>query len=150
MILETGSARDPHQFAVLLGLGVTAIYPYLAFQSINQQVETGALEGDPIELRKNYRRGIRKGLLKILSKMGICTMSSYRGSQLFEAVGLAGEVIDLCCPKVKSKIGGAGFAELEADSASMTGPGTSKPGRCATASTATCTAAKGTPTIPAS
>ena len=115
ILIETGSARDPHQFAVLLGLGATAIYPYLAFQSINQQQESGALQGDPIELRKNYRRGIRKGLLKILSKMGICTMASYRGSQLFEAVGLAPEVMKLCCPKVSSKIRGAGFAELEAE-----------------------------------
>ena len=115
IVIETGSARDPHQYAVLLGLGATAIYPYLAFQSINQQQECGALEGDPIELRKNYRRGIRKGLLKILSKMGICTMASYRGSQLFEAVGLAREVVELCCPKVASKIGGAGFAELQND-----------------------------------
>ncbi|MDX1381675.1 MAG: glutamate synthase central domain-containing protein, partial [Xanthomonadales bacterium] len=115
ILIETGSARDPHQFAVLLGLGATAIYPYLAFQSINQQQESGALQGDPIELRKNYRRGIRKGLLKILSKMGICTMASYRGSQLFEAVGLAPEVVKLCCPKVASKVKGAGFAELEAD-----------------------------------
>ncbi|NNJ65797.1 MAG: glutamate synthase large subunit, partial [Xanthomonadales bacterium] len=115
IIIETGSARDPHQYAVLLGLGATAIYPYLAFQSINQQQESGALEGEPIQLRKNYRRGIRKGLLKILSKMGICTMASYRGSQLFEAVGLAPEVVSLCCPKVASKIAGAGFAELEQD-----------------------------------
>jgi glutamate synthase (NADPH/NADH) large chain len=115
IVIETGSARDPHQFAVLLGLGATAIYPYLAFQSINQQQQVGALEGDPIQLRKNYRRGIRKGLLKILSKMGICTMASYRGSQLFEAVGLATEVVDLCCPKVASKIGGAGFEELQTD-----------------------------------
>jgi glutamate synthase (NADPH/NADH) large chain len=115
IIIETGSARDPHQYAVLLGLGATAIYPYLAFQTINQQIEAGGLEGDPILLRKNYRRGIRKGLLKVLSKMGICTMASYRGSQLFEAVGLAPEVVRLCCPKVASKIGGAGFAELEED-----------------------------------
>jgi glutamate synthase (NADPH/NADH) large chain len=115
IIIETGSARDPHQYAVLIGLGATAIYPYLAFQSINQQQISGALEGDPIQLRKNYRRGIRKGLLKILSKMGICTMASYRGSQLFEAVGLAPEVIRLCCPKVTSKVHGAGFAELEQD-----------------------------------
>jgi glutamate synthase (NADPH/NADH) large chain len=115
IIIETGSARDPHQYAVLLGLGATAIYPYLAFQSINQQQKIGALDGEPIELRKNYRRGIRKGLLKVLSKMGICTMASYRGSQLYEAVGLASEVVELCCPKVASKIGGAGFAEIEAD-----------------------------------
>jgi glutamate synthase (NADPH/NADH) large chain len=115
ILIETGSARDAHQFAVLLGMGATAIYPYLAFQSINQQQESGALQGDPIELRKNYRRAIRKGLLKILSKMGICTMASYRGSQLFEAVGLAPEVVNLCCPKVASKIKGAGFKELESD-----------------------------------
>ncbi|MBT8051714.1 MAG: glutamate synthase large subunit [Xanthomonadales bacterium] len=115
IVIETGSARDPHQYAVLLGLGATAIYPYLAFQSINQQIQSGALEGEPIALRKNYRRGIRKGLLKILSKMGICTMASYRGSQLFEAVGLAPEVMELCCPKVASKIRGAGFAELQED-----------------------------------
>jgi glutamate synthase (NADPH/NADH) large chain len=121
IIIETGSARDPHQYAVLLGLGATAIYPYLAFQSINQQQETGALEGDPIQLRKNYRRGIRKGLLKILSKMGICTMASYRGSQLFEAVGLAPGVVELCCPKVASKVGGAGFAELETDLSKLAG-----------------------------
>jgi glutamate synthase (NADPH/NADH) large chain len=121
IIIETGSARDPHQYAVLLGLGATAIYPYLAFQSINQQQETGALDGDPIQLRKNYRRGIRKGLLKILSKMGICTMASYRGSQLFEAVGLASEVVELCCPKVASKIEGAGFAELETDVRAVAG-----------------------------
>ena len=123
IIIETGSARDPHQYAVLLGLGATAIYPYLAFQSINQQQDSGALDGEPIELRKNYRRGIRKGLLKILSKMGICTMASYRGSQLFEAVGLAPEVVELCCPKVASKIGGAGFAELEADTSECRWPG---------------------------
>ncbi len=115
LVVETGSVRDPHQYAVLLGLGATAIYPYLAFQSINQQIESGALHGDPIELRKNYRRGIRKGLLKILSKMGICTMASYRGSQLFEAIGISREVTSLCCPKVKSMIAGAGFAELEED-----------------------------------
>ena len=115
IVIETGSARDPHQYAVLLGLGATAIYPYLAFQSINQQQESGALEGEAIQLRKNYRQGIHKGLLKILSKMGICTMASYRGSQLFEAVGLAPEIMQLCCPKVASKIGGAGFAELQAD-----------------------------------
>ena len=115
IVIETGTARDPHQYAVLLGLGATAIYPYLAFQSINQQQESGALEGEAIQLRKNYRRGIRKGLLKILSKMGICTMASYRGSQLFEAVGLAPEVTELCCPKVATKIRGAGFAELQAD-----------------------------------
>ena len=115
IVIETGSARDPHQFAVLLGMGATAIYPYLAFQSINQQLDNGALSGEAIELRKNYRRGIRKGLLKILSKMGICTLASYRGSQLFEAVGLSPEVTDLCCPKVTTKIGGAGFAELQED-----------------------------------
>ncbi len=113
ILIETGSARDPHQFAVLLGLGATVIYPYLAFQVINQEQANGAIDGDVIDLRKSYRRGIRKGLLKILSKMGICTVASYRGSQLFEAVGLDREVVQLCCPKVPSKIRGAGFAHIQ-------------------------------------
>jgi len=115
ILIETASARDPHQFAVLIGLGATAIYPYLAFQVINQECENGAIEGDLINLRKCYRRGIRKGLLKILSKMGICAVSSYRGSQLFEAVGLAPEIMQLCCPKVASRIRGAGFREIQQD-----------------------------------
>ena len=115
IIVETGTTRDSHQFAVLLGLGATAVYPYLAFQIINDLHTRGALKNDMLQHRKYYRRGVRKGLLKVLSKMGISCVSSYRGAQLFEAVGLGREITDLCCPGAAGNIGGAGFAEIEAD-----------------------------------
>jgi glutamate synthase (NADPH/NADH) large chain len=115
IVVETGTTRDSHQFAVLLGVGATAIYPYLAFQVINDLHKRGALRSDLLHHRKFYRRGVRKGLLKILSKMGISCVSSYRGAQLFETVGLAGQVTELCFPGASGQVGGAGFAELEAD-----------------------------------
>ncbi|MDJ0656662.1 MAG: glutamate synthase large subunit [Xanthomonadales bacterium] len=115
IILETATARDPHHFAVLMGLGTTAVYPYLAYQMLNELHKEGRLEGDLLQLRKQYRRGIRKGMLKILSKMGISTIASYRGAQLFEAVGISREITDLCCPGAPSRIGGSDFADLKAD-----------------------------------
>ena len=115
IIVETGAARDSHQIAALLGFGATAVYPYLSFNIISNLLQTGELLGDEISVHSNYRRGINKGLMKILSKMGISTMASYRGAQLFEAVGLATEVVDLCFVGVASRIGGAGFADLEGE-----------------------------------
>ncbi len=115
LIIETASARDSHQVACLLGFGATAVYPYLAYSILEDQLRTGELLGDPTAAYKNYRKGINKGLLKIMSKMGISAVNSYRGAQLFEAVGLAKEVVDACFTGVASRIGGAGFAELEKD-----------------------------------
>ena len=115
IIVETGTARDSHHFAVLFGVGATAVYPYLAFQVINDLHARGALKGDLLKHRKHYRRGIRKGLLKILSKMGISCVTSYRGAQLFETVGLGYEITDICCPGAAGNIDGAGFREIEAD-----------------------------------
>ena len=103
-MVETGFARDPHQFAVLLGFGATAIYPYLAYDVINDLIAKGELLGDPIHAQANFRKGIEKGLLKVLSKMGISTVASYRGGQLFEAVGLSSEVVDQCFLGVPSRI----------------------------------------------
>jgi glutamate synthase (NADPH) large chain len=113
IIVETATPRDPHQFACLIGFGATAIYPWLAYQSLFELGREGHIEGDRQEIGRSYRRGIRKGLLKILSKMGISTVAGYRGAQLFEIVGLAPEVVELCFPGTPSRIGGAGFAELE-------------------------------------
>ena len=113
VIVETAAPRDPHQFACLIGFGATAIYPWLAYQSLFELGREGHIEGDRQEIGRSYRRGIRKGLLKILSKMGISTIAGYRGAQLFEIVGLAPDVVDLCFPGTPSRIGGAGFAELE-------------------------------------
>ncbi len=121
IVVETGSARDSHHFAVLFGLGATAVYPYLAFQVINDLHARGALKGDLLQHRKNYRRGARKGLLKILSKMGISCVTSYRGAQLFEVIGLGKEITDLCCPGAAGNIGGAGFREIEADQKVLAG-----------------------------
>ncbi|MBE1160261.1 glutamate synthase large subunit [Dyella acidiphila] len=113
IVVETATPRDPHQFACLIGYGATAIYPWLAYQSLFELGREGHIEGDRQEIGRSYRRGIRKGLLKILSKMGISTVAGYRGAQLFEIVGLAPDVVGLCFPGTPSRIGGAGFAELE-------------------------------------
>ncbi|MCP5162785.1 MAG: glutamate synthase large subunit [Hahellaceae bacterium] len=115
IIVETGFARDPHHFAVLFGFGATAVYPYLAYQVLNDLIATGEMLIDPIEAKNNYRKGIGKGLLKILSKMGISTIASYRGAQLFEAIGLSDEVVELCFKGVASRIKGAGFYDLQKD-----------------------------------
>ncbi|WP_372965457.1 glutamate synthase large subunit [Marinobacter sp.] len=115
IIVETGWVRDPHQFAVLFGFGATAVYPYLAYQVMNDLIRTGELLMDPIEAKNNYRKGINKGLLKILSKMGISTIASYRGAQLFEAIGLADNVVDLCFKGVPNRIQGADFTDFQQD-----------------------------------
>lgn len=116
IIVETGTARDPHHFAVLIGVGATAIYPYLALQIINKMHTDSLLEYDLISARHNYFKGINKGLLKIISKMGISTIASYRGAQLFEAVGLNSQVINVCFPGMASRIQGATFNDLKTDS----------------------------------
>ncbi len=115
IIVETASVRDPHHFAVLLGFGATAIYPYLAYESLAQMVDDGAVQLSSHEMNINYRNGINKGLYKILSKMGIATIASYRCSMLFEAVGIGDEIINTCFKGVYSRIGGAGFQEIEND-----------------------------------
>ena len=115
IIVETASVRDSHQFAVLLGMGATAVYPYLAYETISQLVKESVLTLSYNEAIYNYRKGIDKGLLKILSKMGIATIASYRCSQLFEAVGLAKEVVDFCFSDVVSRIEGATFENFHAE-----------------------------------
>ncbi|MFT7186099.1 MAG: glutamate synthase (NADPH/NADH) large chain [Pseudohongiellaceae bacterium] len=115
IIVETGFARDPHHFAVLFGFGATAVYPYLSYQVMTDLISSGEMLMDPIEAKNNYRRGIGKGLLKILSKMGISTIASYRGSQLFEAVGLSSSIVDLCFKGVSSRIEGASFLDFQSD-----------------------------------
>ncbi|MEJ5864640.1 glutamate synthase large subunit [Pseudomonas farsensis] len=115
ILVETATARDPHHFAVLLGFGASAVYPYLAYEVLADLIRTGEVLGDLDEVFKYYRKGISKGLLKILSKMGISTITSYRGAQLFEAIGLAEEVVGLSFKGVASRIKGARFVDLEND-----------------------------------
>lgn len=115
ILVETATARDPHHFAVLLGFGATAIYPFLAYEVLADLIRTGEVLGDLDEVFKYYRKGISKGLLKILSKMGISTVASYRGAQLFEAVGLDDEVVNLSFRGVSSRLKGARFVDIEAE-----------------------------------
>ncbi|MDV5863028.1 glutamate synthase large subunit [Pseudomonas mendocina] len=115
ILVETATARDPHHYAVLLGFGASAVYPFLAYEVLGDLIRTGEVLGDLYEVFKHYRKGISKGLLKILSKMGISTVASYRGAQLFEAVGLADEVTELCFRGVASRIQGARFVDIESE-----------------------------------
>ncbi|MBU1420108.1 MAG: glutamate synthase large subunit [Proteobacteria bacterium] len=113
IIVESASVKDSHHFAVLLGMGATAVYPYLIYESLAQLVDDGTLQVNLRQAISNYRKGIDKGLLKILSKMGISTIASYRCSQLFEVVGLAKEITELCFNGVVSRIEGAGFEDFQ-------------------------------------
>jgi glutamate synthase (NADPH/NADH) large chain len=115
LVASTGYARDPHQIATLIGCGASLVYPYLSYHVLCDLIAGGELLVDVDTAFKLYRRGINKGLLKILSKMGISTIASYRGALLFEAVGLSDEVIDLCFPGLTSRIQGATFSDLQSD-----------------------------------
>jgi len=119
IIVETASVRDSHQYAVLLGLGATAIYPYLAFETIEQLVEQGQIKLSARDAIVNYREGINKGLLKILSKMGISTIASYRCAGLFEVIGLNDNIMKLCFSDLPSRIQGADFSDIEQDNINL-------------------------------
>jgi len=116
LVVETATARNPHEIAVLLGYGATAVYPYLAYEIVTDMLRNDTIhEVDSGDSLRAYRRGLNKGLYKIMSKMGISTAASYRGAQLFEAVGLHGEVVDLCFTGTVCRVGGSDFEELDRD-----------------------------------
>ncbi len=116
IILESGEPREVHHFALLLGYGASGINPYLAFETIDDMCSNGMLSGISFEkATDNYIDACTHGIAKVLSKMGISTVASYRGGQLFEAVGLSKEVVDTCFIGVPSRIEGATFADLEND-----------------------------------
>lgn len=115
IVVETALARDPHHFCVLLGFGATAIYPYLTYAIIDDLAAKNKKSPDKTKLYANYEAAINKGILKIMSKMGIATVASYRGSQLFEALGIAEDVTSLCFGDVVTRIKGATFEDFEAD-----------------------------------
>ncbi|MGQ1890714.1 glutamate synthase large subunit [Thermophagus sp. OGC60D27] len=112
LILETGEAREVMHFALLLGYGASVINPYVCFATINDLVEQGKIKETYGEAREKYIKAVNKGLLKVLSKMGISTLRSYHGAQIFEAIGISQEVIDKCFTGTASKIGGIGFDEI--------------------------------------
>ena len=114
IIVETGVARDSHHFACLIGYGATAVYPYLVYQSLHDIAQRGNIDKQR-QLGRSYRRGIRKGLFKVMSKMGISSISSYRGAQLFEIVGLHDDVVGRCFTGTTSRIQGSNFSDLLED-----------------------------------
>ena len=116
LVVETGTARDPHHFAVLIGYGATAVYPYLAYECLRDLLRSGEIRDIQIStLESNYRKGINKGLYKVTSKMGISTIASYRGAQLFESVGLDQRVVDLCFTGTTNRVQGIRFSDLQND-----------------------------------
>ncbi|MCK9518102.1 MAG: glutamate synthase large subunit [Dehalococcoidia bacterium] len=113
LIVETGEAREVHHFALLIGYGAGAVNPYLAIDSIRAQANAGELGGLTAEDGvAHYLKAVKKGVVKVMSKMGISTVQSYRGAQIFEAIGLAEPFIDRYFTKTASRIGGVGIEEI--------------------------------------
>ncbi len=114
LIVETGDAREVHHFALLIGYGAGAINPYLAIDSIAEMFAAGEIEGNETadEAIEHYLKAIKKGVVKVMSKMGISTIQSYRGAQIFEAIGLAEPFIDHYFSRTASRIGGIGIDEV--------------------------------------
>lgn len=115
IVAETGDARDVHQFACLIGYGANAVQPYLALASVRALFEDGRnrnKELDGAHAQENFLRAADKGLLKIMSKMGIATLDAYHGAQLFEALGIGDTVIERYLPGTPSPIGGIGLSEI--------------------------------------
>ena len=116
IVVESGEARETHHFAVLLGYGASAINPYLALDTAREAVQRGQVRKKSlteVDVVKNYIKAAEKGILKIMSKMGIASVDAYTGAQIFEAIGLSQAVIDQCFTGTPSRIGGVGFAEIE-------------------------------------
>ena len=109
IIVESAEPRETHHLALLLGYGADLINPYLAYDAVEQLVQDGELKLDLDSALNNYRKAMDKGILKIISKMGISTIQSYRGAQIFEALGLNQEVVDRCFSGTPSRIGGISF-----------------------------------------
>ena len=116
IVVATATARDPHHHAVLIGYGATAVFPYLSFDLIGMQLHPQKSPQDLITHMRDYRKALNKGLLKIMSKIGISALASYRAAQLYEIVGLADELTETCFKGTSSRIGGLGFDDLESDS----------------------------------
>ncbi len=110
LVIETGDAREVHHMALLIGYGAAAVNPYLALDTIDDMISEGLLEGvSPRQARRNYIKAACKGVLKVMSKMGISTVASYTGAQVFEAIGLDRALIDEYFTGTSSRIGGVGL-----------------------------------------
>jgi glutamate synthase (NADPH/NADH) large chain len=116
LVVETGEAREVHHMALLIGYGAAAVNPYLAFETIGDLIKEGVLTGvSERQAVRNYIKACGKGVLKVMSKMGISTVASYTGAQVFEAVGLGRELVDEYFTGTVSRIDGVGLDELAAE-----------------------------------
>ncbi|HHK41152.1 MAG TPA: glutamate synthase subunit alpha, partial [Planctomycetaceae bacterium] len=118
IVVESGEAREVQHHCLLIGYGADAINPYLAFEALWQARRDGLLEeayDTDEKIVAAYRKGVAKGMLKVMGKMGISTLQSYKGAQIFEAVGLNQQVIDRCFTGTASRVQGVGFEVLEAE-----------------------------------
>ncbi len=119
LVVESGDARECHHIALLIGFGASAVDPYLAVETVQDMARRGVLEGVAEDkAASSLVKALNKGLLKIMSKMGVSTMASYEGAQIFEAVGLGEEVIDTCFAGTTSRLDGVGFGVLATETAS--------------------------------
>jgi glutamate synthase (NADPH) large chain len=113
LIVECGDAREVHHFALLLGYGAGTINPYVAFETLGDMIRRDVITGfDHDEAVYRYRKAIKKGVVKVMSKMGISTIQSYRGAQIFEAIGLNEEFVRTYFDKTASRVGGIGLEEI--------------------------------------
>jgi len=120
LVLETGEAREVAQMALLIGYGAAAVNPYLAFETLDELVAEGTYTPEGLDAEtahENFVKANDKGLLKTFAKMGISTLQSYRGAQIFEAVGLAPEVVERCFAGTASRVQGVGFDVLAREAA---------------------------------
>jgi len=116
LIIEAGDVREVHHVALLLGYGASAVCPYLAFESIDDLVEKGELTAaTSSDARYQYGKGLNKGIVKTMSKMGVSTVASYVGSQLFEAVGVSDDILSRYFPGMKSRMGGVTLERVATD-----------------------------------
>jgi len=116
LVIETGEAREVHHMALLLGYGATAINPYLALDTVSDLVRRGVITGlTERKARRNYIKACEKGVLKVMSKMGISTVQSYTGAQVFEAIGLAQDLVDEFFTGTTSQLGGIGLDVIAAE-----------------------------------
>ena len=112
IVVETGEAREVHQYCLLIGYGATAINPYLAFETLDDLIRENLVAVTHSEAINHYIKAVKKGIVKVMSKMGISTLQSYRGAQIFEAIGLNQEFVDRYFTWTASRIDGIGLAEI--------------------------------------
>ena len=115
LVVESGDALEVHHAALLLGFGASAVCPYLSYDTVDDLVSEGLVAGPVSEARYRYAKALTKGIVKIMSKMGVSTVASYIGSQLFEVVGIGEDVLAQCFAGMHSRIGGKSFDEVAAD-----------------------------------